>query len=384
MRAISLPAREKWVRTALAGLAVLLLLISGMGFGPSAQITGPATLTLKTISRETPQGLIQTIDLALPGGSYPGCISVLDAPELKYMPGDLELMDIAMIATCGWKAGETVKITIRDPRGDLRVVEAKATQAPNAKDVYEVNFFYQPPVSAPEGIYRFTFDGIGAYGPGTVKAKVAYKKPSQARLFALSEDAATPAFGAQGGKHNLMLFGFLANEPVRLMAYKVEGTKIQFFGWQDFTTDRLGLLTVAVDLSPEIGEKAEMAYTAYARETHFVQQERFAPDGRSISDRFAMDLYCPGAQSPHITSRGEIRAARGSAEKLRIVQVPGFGSRVTIDVPEGATLYAFGQPKCIDHAFWWQVWLRDPVRFGWVAESFQGKYLVEPVEPKTK
>lgn len=373
MRAMSLSARENRVRKLFVWL-VLLLLISGTGAAPAQ--TQAARLTLKTISREAAQGLVQSIDLSLPGGGYPGCMSVLDEPDLKYMPGDLELMDIAMITTCGWKAGETVKITIRDPRGDFRTVEAKATPAKHAKDVYEVNFFYQPPITAPEGIYRFTFEGSGITGLGTVKAKVTFKRPTQARLFALSDDAVKPAFGAQGGKHSLMLFGFLPEEPVRLFAYKVEGARITFFGWQDFTTDRLGQLAVNVDLSPEIDNQAEMAYFAYARETHFVSQERFNAEARSISDRFPMDLYCPGAQTPRITSREEVRAVSG--EKLKIVQVPGFGSRVTVEAPGGATLYAFGQPKCIDHAFWWQVWLRDPVRYGWAAESFQGKYLVEP------
>ena len=378
MRAISGTVGKKWARVVQAVLAVLLFAMIGAVPGVSAQ-AGAARLSLESIEREVPQGLIAEIDLTLPGGSYPGCISRLDEPELKYMPGDLELMDVAMITTCGWKSGEPVRITIRDPRGSLVTEEVQPTPARFAKDVYEVNFFYQPPVSAPEGIYRFTFEGEGLTGPGTVKAKVTFKHPAQARIFVLGAHALEPVFGARGGQHELLLYGFRPEEPVRLMAYRVDGTRVRFFGWQDYITDRRGQLTIAVDLEPEIGAEDEMVYYAYARETHFVAQERFGPDGRSISDPFQMDLYCPGAQAPRITSRYEARAAE-SAGALKIVQVPGFGSRVTIEAPRDVNVYVFGQPRCIDHAFWWQVWLRDPVRFGWAAESFQGDYLLEPME----
>lgn len=358
-------------------LALLLLPVGAAG----AQ-TGPTEVrfTQGSATREAPQGLVQEIDLYLGGGSYPGCMSAPETPSLNYTSGSLELMDIGMIATCGWQADETVKVTLRDPAGKLQTFTVKAVPAKHVKTVYEAAIYYQPPIDAPEGIYRFTFEGR----QGAVKAKLQFHRPNGARLHTLSGDPLKPAFSAAGSRHRLMLSGFLANEPVRLLAYRFEGTRIHFYAYQDYTTDRYGTLIVNVELPEPEAKNAppvEMNYYAYGRETHTVALERFKADGFSASDPFQMDLYCPGALAPRVSAPANAAAAPSGGGALKIMQVPGFGSRVTVEAPAGTELYLFGQPKCIDHAFWWKVLLRDPVRFGWAAESTPlGKYQLEPVK----
>ena len=203
-----------------------------------------------------------------------------------------------------------------------------------------------------------------------------------------SNDPFQPLFGAFGGKQRLLLDGFLPDEPLRLLAYRVQGTKVQFFAWQDYTTDPRGQMQVLVDLpgrlpTSPVGQPAhpdEWLFFAYARETHFVAQKRFNTDGENLTNRFAMDLYCPGAAPSRITSLDTVRTVSTSLKEPLIQELPGFGSRVTAPAPAGTQLTVFGQPKCIDNAFWWQVWLPSPVTYGWAAESIQGQYLLEPVK----
>lgn len=406
MLAMHLPRAARRGFALLMALLLLLGLAISTASAAATAATGPvettptATPPLKTvqftagsIERTAPDELIQRITLHSVQARYPGCMNQPETPSLNYMPGDRETMDIAMVSTCGWEAGELVQVAMRDPTGKVVTSQVKAVPSRNLPKTYEVTIYFQPPVDAPEGKYRWTFTGQG----GEVKAKIQYDRPKEARLYVLPADSSTPAFGAFGPEHDLLLYGFKAEEPVRLFAYRVEGETIQFYGWQDYTTDRLGQLNVAVDLGSAEGEAAapgeqaapeelavdeasEFAYYAYARETHFVAMERFDQDGFSASDPFVMDLYCPGAQTPRLQSGQALRSLLPAGAGLKIYQQPGFGSRVTITAAEDAEVTTYGLPVCIDRAFWWKVALRQPVRFGWVAEAQLGKYLVEAVE----
>jgi hypothetical protein len=366
----------------LASLTLLVFLFT-MHIAPSSSArpvsaaaptppAGPAIARFAGASIKTtaPEGTIQQIELRLGGGGYPGCLDAEEAPTLNYYNDNLELTDITIIATCGWQADETVRVTLMDPLGKITTTEVKAVPARQKKGVYEVDIFYQPGVDALPGKYRFMLQGSGM-----VKAKITYLNPTKARLYALPEDRFQPYFTALGGKHRLRLHGFLPNEPVRMLAYRFEGAQMKFYGWQDFATDRRGQIIIETDL-PDIGKDTEMNFYAYGRDTHFVALERFTPNAASISRQIDMDLYCPGALAPRLSGPAPIRPA-GGIEKLGVYQQPGFGSRVVTQASAGDALRTYGYPKCIDRAFWWQVSLNRLPMFGWTAESFLGKYLVE-------
>jgi hypothetical protein len=375
--------RGRLTRAGILSLLFVFIWISGPGLGaqavsataPRQVMTEPETVpfTGDTINKTAPPETVQEIDLRLGGASYPGCLKQPKTPIVHYKTDDLALTDIVTITTCGWQPDEIVKVTLMDPTGKLTTTEFKAVPGKNKKSIYHVDIYYQPGVDMPEGKYRFTFTGSA-----TVKAKVTFNKSSGAKLYALSTDPFQPLKTVQGGQNRLRLHGFLANEPVRLFAYTFEDTRIQFYGWQDFKTDGTGQLIVETDL-PEISADTEMNYYAYALETHSVPLERFNQDGLNITRRFDMDLYCPGAQPPRLADAASAQPVEG-IDTLAIHYQPGFGSRVTTQVPADTPLRLFGYPKCIDHAYWWQVSMRSPVLFGWVEESFLGKYLLEPVD----
>lgn len=371
---------------------LIVLISSGFGFvspgqagsipaavaTPPADPTGPAVVKLNaaSIQKTAPAEAIQQIDLRLGGGGYPGCLDMPEEPTLDYKNDNLELTDIAVITSCGWQPDETVKVTLMDPQGKITTSEVKAVLARQKKGVYEADVYFQPGVDAPEGKYRFTIAGQN----GTLKAKIAYNRLKSARLYALPSDRFKPLFTAAGGQQKLRLEGFLPNEPVRLLAYTVDGTLNKFFAWQDLIADLRGQLIIETDL-PEISKDTEMNFYAYGRDTHFVPLERFAQDGLNKARQFDMDLYCPGAQPPRLNGPVSIRPAAGIQE-LDIHQQPGFGSRVTTQVAAGSdvVMKTYGYPKCIDHAYWWKVSLSKPFIFGWISESFLGKYMVEPVQ----
>ncbi len=359
-----------WIRAALAG-SLFLLVLPGWTAAPAATPPVVVRFSASSINKTAPAEAIQQMDLRLGGAGYPGCLDAPEEPALDLKTDNLDLTGIGVIATCGWKAGETVNVTLMDPQGKLYTREVKAVPARQKKGVYEVDIFYQPGADAPEGKYRFTLQGDSA----TIKAKIVYNRLKGAKVYTLPDDPFQPRLGAMGGQQRLRLQGFLPNEPVRLLAYRFEGTLIKFYGYQDFTADRRGQLIVETDL-PEIGKDTEMNYYAYGRDTHFVPLERFTADGYSKSRKFDMDLYCPGAQAPRLDGPADIRLAAGVA-RLDIHQQPGFGSRVIAQVPAETQMRTYGYPKCIDHAYWWKVTATRPILFGWIAESFLGKYLIE-------
>ena len=370
-----------------SGLLVIILLlgysilpgnralpVSATALTPTAAPTyGTARLTNESISKTAPAEAVQEIDLPLSGGEYPGCMDRPEEPILDFNNDNLDLTDIAVITTCGWKPDEIVKVSVMDPRGWFFFTEVKAVPAKHLNDVYEADVFFQPGVDAPQGFYRFTLEGSG-----TVKVKVTFNQPQTAKLYAVPEDRFKPNFGAEGGQQRLQLLGFLPNEPVRLLAYTYEGTMVKFYGWQDFTADSGGRLIVETDL-PEISDETEMNYFAYGLETHFISLERFTREGYSKSRNFDMDLYCPGAQKPLLSGVDSIKAASAGA-MLDIHQQPGYGSRIVTQTPGDQPIHVYGYPKCVDHAYWWKVSLKDPVLFGWVSETFLGKYIVEASE----
>ena len=369
-----------------SGLLTLLVLL-GWGAAAPEQVTTAAAwaptvppsvgntafLTNESINTTPLPEAVQEIDLRLGRASYPGCLDVFEEPTLDFKTDNLELTGIAMIATCGWQPEEVVKITLMDPSGKITTSEAAAVPSKYKKNVYEVNVYYQPGVDAAPGKYRFTLEGSG-----TVKAKVEFNRPQNARLYVMADDPFHPHHQAMGGKQRLRLHGFLPNESIRLLAYRFEGTKIQFYGWKDYITGSGGQLIIETNLT-EISEETEMNYFAYARETHFVALERFTREGYSKTRQFDMDLYCPGAPAPRLSGVTEIRGAASTAQ-INVNQQPGYGSRLLVQLPGDASLRLFGYPKCIDRAYWWKVSVKDPLRFGWVAESFLGKYQVQPVE----
>ncbi len=364
----------------LAGL-VGILIFFGRGLTPAAagglDQTGanpePDTVrfTADTIDKNLPAGALAEIDLRLWGGGYPGCLEQPLSPAVDYNTGILDLAGMTFIATCGWQPDEVIQVTVMDPQGKIFTSQVKAVPARLKKEVYQADIYFQPGIDAPEGPYRFTLAGSA-----TLKVKVFFNRPQAARLYALPDDRFSPIQAAMGGKHHLRLHGFLPGEPVRLLAYTFTGERIHFYGWQDYTTDRLGRLIVETDL-PDVAPETEMHFYAYGRDTHSVPLERFTRDGLNKTRQFDLDLYCPGAQPPRLDGSGQIQPTGGV--QLNLYQQPGFGSRTTAAIPASTQMRLFGYPRCIDRAYWWQVSLNNPVLFGWVPESYLGQYWIEPI-----
>lgn len=371
--------------------AAVMLLVSGTGFAALPQAPTPPQIvpfSAATASKIAPAELIQHADLFTGGGSYPGCMETmrtLEGPTLDYQPYNLDLTDIAMISTCGWQPGETVKVTVMDPQGRLSSVQVKAVPAANVPGTQQVSISYQPGVDMPEGKYRFFFEGSGS-----VRAKVNYLRPRAARMYVVSVDPFQPASGAVGPKHRLMLDGFLPEEPVKLFAYQLKDETIQFYAWQSYTVDRLGRLWVDVDL-PEIAAVTEMVYYAYGRDAHTVPLKRFTADGFPATLYLPLDPYCPGAQPSRLVGSQQVTAmqavvaaadAGAAGGPVTLHEQPGFGARLagTVKDPAAAQMRTFGYPRCIDGEYWWQVSVRSAPYFGWAAEGFQGSYLLAPAK----
>lgn len=373
---------------------LLLLTVLGLFFFPfhkgitvqaqittsSATFSKPAVvqMTGSTINKTIPPEAVPNLDLRLGGGSYPGCFTNPEQPEVDYKTDNMDLTGAAYISTCGWDADELVKVTLMDPQGDLFTYETRAVPSLNQKNVYKADIYFQPGLEALPGKYRFTIQGNPSHkNGGTIKTNVTFGNTNGASLYAIPQNRFEPVLQPASGVHQLRLDKFLPNEWVRVLVYQFKGTAIEFYAWQDFSTDNTGRLIIDVKLADIAGDTV-LNFYAYGRETHSVHLERFSSDGLRLNRQYDMDLFCAEALTPRLAGVEKVKAVAG-VQSLSILQNPGYGSRLIIHPPEDTVLKVYGYPKCVDRAYWWKTMLNEPIRFGWIAESYLGRYQVEPV-----
>ena len=72
------------------------------------------------------------------------------------------------------------------------------------------------------------------------------------------------------------------------------------------------------------------------------------------------------------------RVAQVDGTNMRIRSQPGFSQGIIDRVPEGTRLTVLNGPKCIDGTNWWYIRTNGGIE-GWMTESQNGIYLLEPI-----
>lgn len=335
--------------------------------------SGASSLTGSSINENTGEIIEEIAFFGIGGPGGVKCAVPQTRPIFDEEVSAGEIMDTVSLSSCGWQPDEMVTVTMTDPLGQSVSFELKAeVQEYSDNPSGFVDLDYQPPLDAPAGDYTFSLQGSS----GEVATTVNFSQPEGAHLVPLSDDPFHAIWELPvGPSQRLQLFGFAPEEPIRLIVYSQNGWK--FYGYQDFTAGLDGRLFIDVNLSG-IDPGEGVIFIAHGEQAGSVPM-LIKTSGYTVDER---DFYCPGAMPTRMKQSQPARAAYVDGSNLRIRAEPGFNSPVLESVPEGTGLdlssYYF---RCADHTFWWKVHLPNQEGvFGWVAESSEGVYLIEPIE----
>jgi hypothetical protein len=168
-----------------------------------------------------------------------------------------------------------------------------------------------------------------------------------------------------------MMYGYSPNEKVKLLYFSA-GT----FGWQEYTVDGAGQLTIKNSMDPlghfwAIGKSGEAQLPTesvlWGGTVYPFRQTTLRKD------------YCSGPLS-RLTIGLSGRVAFTDGKDMRIRSAPSLSSSVVAKVPEGTEFTIAEGPKCTDGITWWKISALPNNISGWVAESDGKIYLLEPLK----
>jgi hypothetical protein len=172
-------------------------------------------------------------------------------------------------------------------------------------------------------------------------------------------------------KKNIMLYGFSAFEKVRLFYY---GADTKFVGWQEYTMDGTGQSIIKTEVDPK-GYFWALGKTGQVQEP--IEGGLFGgtsyPESSGILKKDACASF-----PPRLKINGAGRVAATDGLDMRIRSAPGLSQSVIGKVPEGSRFTVLDGPKCVDGMNWWKVTTRPSNITGWMAESDNKVYLIEP------
>jgi hypothetical protein len=323
---------------------------------------------LTSSNHTIPADVLQEVRVWVGGGNViSGCLDNPPSPILFAGENTVEWGNLMGVLLCGLKPEETVQSTIIRPDG------RSTTQDLHARDDGGVSFEYWPALDDLPGQYRFVLDGTSAH----VESVTYLVLPTEPRMYyRVNEEA-------------LLLYNFLPNERVKILAYKrsgKEGELGELTGWQEYSVDQDGRILIAIDQPPS----AQLDYVAVGQQSG--QVNRTTDDLNSIlfldsvnpsldPPRPTFNLVnhdCPGAPSIRVSAGKKARVTFSNGIKVRVRSGPSIASTKTASIPEGTILYLNLGPKCSDGYWWWLASDDNHHVLGWVAEGEPGNYFIEP------
>ncbi len=309
-----------------------------------------AIFDLNTANKIPPSDILNQISYSGRGGGE-SCkpISYTTPTIVEKSKNNIELMESAYMAVCGWAKNEKLTGSVTFPNGQTQTL---AVQITTSNGNYAGFMKFRPSITDPSGQYTLTMTGK----TNSIQTVVNFSIPRQPYIYTLD-------------KNRLLLYGFSPSENIRLFYYSWD-----LKGWQEYSTGTDGRLEIKTSINIEsegvfiaIGEK-----TGEVRMKGFlgVHESSITVDGKSL---------CQNGQPSRVKIGDQAMASFTDGSKLRIRETPGFGGAAAYNVPEGTKMKIVGGPKCADSSTWWKVEVSKDIK-GWVAEYWHGnEYLIEPV-----
>lgn len=305
-----------------------------------------------SLNKVPPKDILQQISFFGGGGGVicvPG--NKPNKPNITFEPSDEVLMNQSTMIACGWGKGETLKGTVVFPNGMVFNTPVKVLLN---EGMYYGKLSFTPGLADPIGKYTFILEGKA----GTVQDTVYFKKPSGPHLFVI--DSKT-----------IMLYGFSPREQVRL--FKYSSTKLS--GWQEFTMDENGQSIIKVT----IGVNDYLWAVGKSGEAPMPKENQLTKGGSTYPalQRTIRQTACSDLPIRLVIMEGG-RVAFTDGADMNVRSAPGTSQKIIGKVPEGSDFWVVDGPKCANGIAWWKVNMEEYNLSGWIAESFNNVYLVEP------
>jgi Bacterial SH3 domain len=320
--------------------------------GPAAtRVKARKTLSLATADRKPPTDLLLThlTFFAQQGGG--GGTSPCETPGryIVFAGGDALVIPSKDLdgSGCGFRPGETVTLTLRIPG------QPPITQTKLADETGKAAIYYRTSLRDPVGVYGVRLDAASGSTEATLKVTVASANTSAPSIL-LKDDA-------------LLLFGFRANEKVRLAIYRYDGTEADFVAIQALDLDDLGSITL--DLEGELKSPADGSETA--NEFNFVALGE--QSGQVSTGYTAVSMVLPDAVkslSVHsaATEKTEFVLREAPCDGCRAIRTLAPNTlMLPVLHPSVGRKYLQNDPHSDE--MWWYVQLEDGTE-GWVHDVY--------------
>jgi hypothetical protein len=267
---------------------------------------------------------------------------------------------------CGWQDQEQITVRVLYPDHSERSYAAQALSS-SAYPIADVYIPLAP--SDPVGEYQITFDGPS----GRISKTIPVVAPSG------------PAVYFNDGQ--LQVVKFQPGEKARFFVYEKKQNQdgvASLVEWIDFRTDQDGKKTILVEQSEIAGHFMDNNYFFWVlgSQTGLLMAKEpvacgpWSLDIDYITKEPSASNTCGNLQS-RLAKGGRGRVAFTDGKDMRIRSRPTLDADILFNVPEGTEFTLADGPRCVDGMIWWQV-LTDDEHLGWMAETQNGEYLIEP------
>ncbi len=192
--------------------------VTGLGLS----IPPNRTFSIQNANKIAPEDILEEVSFGgFGGGGY--CEITYDKPTVESVSDQYAWLFPISIFMCGWRNGESVKITLETPDG--KFLEDTAIASNSGIVLYE----YHPSFDSQLGNYKFDFSGEES---GNIQYVATVFLPDGPRMIYLETD------------QSYYLYGFYPNERIRFFQYSDQIQNAVLEGWKEYNVDINGQLII--------------------------------------------------------------------------------------------------------------------------------------------
>ncbi len=266
---------------------------------------------------------------------------------------DVEQFENAWVLSCGWDDNEGVSATLVGPNGIALQTE---TLNPLSGSMY---WSFLPTVFDATGEYEMRFSN-GAESLDFMFNVSRITKSGAVLLY---------------GDDEIQVYNFSPREKIRLFIYSSSSGELEFEGWQGFTVNGDGNLSLKFK---ELDYRLDYAVVG-EKTGEYHLTDGFAESILRANTPILSDTpLCSGAPRSQVGMGSTARVTFTDGTPTRIRKLPTTSSDIVGRLPEGTRFLIIGEHKCNDGYTWWQIEIPNGSR-GWMAEGKGGTYYLEPM-----
>jgi hypothetical protein len=280
--------------------------------------------------------------------------------EFCFVTDEVRWLESFIAHIQGVDFGDEINVLVDVPNGQK--IESFVTVPLSEVPVLEYRFALTPEM--PIGRYKIIFSGKN----GVLEHEFNVNMPSE------------PVVRERGNK--IILLGFKPDENVRFFVYQYQPklSRIAFIAWKTLIIGAEGTLIIDIEFSE--GKSVEdFMYFIVNDDDEILYDSLF--DIFSGGSLFSSNTIpepvqiCSGMRS-RLYNALNAQVAQLNGSNVRIRSRPGFSHDIVASISTGTKVMIVElSPVCADESTWWEIQTEDGIK-GWMAESQNGVYLLEP------